>query len=416
MLNLYKNYIKKNKTVLLTNNVTKTNNIKNFPASTREWDNSIYTFNKNILNLIPEVSRISIKLIKSYFNLYNNNLENKLRKSNLKRRFKRLSSNKIYVSNGVFKHTNNKVIITLYVYNRQKINYTYLIRRKFEEYITRRLTNNLLIFKSKINNYKEKVQNDKLIVFEVLKNENNEKIYNKYKSLFIKYYDIKYYNKVLKKVFRKYKKYFLYKQLLFINKSKFNYNYLSYLSNLLKKIYNKNIQFDIVNLKYFYLNSDILTESILLKIRRDRRKLIRKLKYLLIRSKISKISKFLTYKPIGKNTLSLNKKIDPVSHLILENAYKKEKTLKRTVLSLIKYKRVTGVRLEAKGRLTRRYTASRSVSKLRYKGNLINIDSSYLGLSSVLLRGNLRSNVQYTKLNSKTRIGSFGLKGWVSGY
>jgi hypothetical protein len=71
--------------------------------------------------------------------------------------------------------------------------------------------------------------------------------------------------------------------------------------------------------------------------------------------------------------------------------------------------------MEASGRLTRRYTASRSISKLRYKGNLLNIDSSYRGLSSVLLKGNLKSNLQYTKLKSKTRIGSFGLKGWVSG-
>src|SRR5436305_1770663 len=77
----------------------------------------------------------------------------------------------------------------------------------------------------------------------------------------------------------------------------------------------------------------------------------------------------------------------------------------------IKYKHVTGFRLETSGRLTRRYTASRSVSKLRYKGNLLNIDSSYRGLSSILLKGNLKSNIQYTKLKSKTRIGSFGIKG-----
>jgi hypothetical protein len=27
----------------------------------------------------------------------------------------------------------------------------------------------------------------------------------------------------------------------------------------------------------------------------------------------------------------------------------------------------------------------------------------------------MRPNIQFTKLNSKTRIGSFGVKGWVSG-
>jgi len=73
------------------------------------------------------------------------------------------------------------------------------------------------------------------------------------------------------------------------------------------------------------------------------------------------------------------------------------------------------VRLEASGRLTRRYTASRSVSKIRYKGNLVNVDSSYNGLSTVILKGNLRPNLQYSKLKSKTRIGSFSLKGSVSG-
>jgi hypothetical protein len=42
------------------------------------------------------------------------------------------------------------------------------------------------------------------------------------------------------------------------------------------------------------------------------------------------------------------------------------------------------------------------------------MDSSYKGLSSVLLRGHVKSNLQFTKIKSKTRIGSFGLKGWVS--
>lgn len=87
------------------------------------------------------------------------------------------------------------------------------------------------------------------------------------------------------------------------------------------------------------------------------------------------------------------------------------KILKNNVFNDLKYRHVTGFRLEARGRLSRRYTASRSVFKLKYKGNLLNLDSSIVGLSSVMLKGNLKSNLQYTKLNSKTRIGSFGLKG-----
>jgi hypothetical protein len=72
--------------------------------------------------LIPQVTELVNKLIKSYFNLYNLKLERKIRSSRLLRRLRKLSSNKIYVSNGEFKHTSNKVVITLYLFNRQKIN------------------------------------------------------------------------------------------------------------------------------------------------------------------------------------------------------------------------------------------------------------------------------------------------------
>ena len=62
---------------------------------------------------------------------------------------------------------------------------------------------------------------------------------------------------------------------------------------------------------------------------------------------------------------------------------------------------MAGVRLEAKGRLTRRFTASRSVFKIKWKGSLKNIDSSYKGLSSVILRGHVKSNVQYSLVKFK---------------
>ena len=89
--------------------------------------------------------------------------------------------------------------------------------------------------------------------------------------------------------------------------------------------------------------------------------------------------------------------------------------LKGVVLNDIKYKIVSGVRIEGAGRLTKRYTASRSQHKVRYKGNLVNVYSSIKGYPSSILRGNFKPNLQYTKLNSKSRIGSFGVKGWVSG-
>jgi hypothetical protein len=74
-----------------------------------------------------------------------------------------------------------------------------------------------------------------------------------------------------------------------------------------------------------------------------------------------------------------------------------------------------GVRLEVKGRLTKRYRADRALYKVRWKGGLKNIDSSYRGLSSVNMRGYVKSNVEYSIFTSKRHIGAFAVKGWVSG-
>jgi hypothetical protein len=39
------------------------------------------------------------------------------------------------------------------------------------------------------------------------------------------------------------------------------------------------------------------------------------------------------------------------------------------------------------------------------------VDSSFKGLSTVMLRGNVKSNVDYSLLTSKKRIGAYGIKG-----
>jgi len=81
------------------------------------------------------------------------------------------------------------------------------------------------------------------------------------------------------------------------------------------------------------------------------------------------------------------------------------------ILKILKQQVVSGVRFEASGRLTRRLTAMRAVFKYRYVGSLKNIRSSFNNKSSTMLRGYVKSNSQYTIINSKTRNGSFGLKG-----
>jgi len=393
MLNLFKLYNNKTEKKII-NSQEKHN--KHHPSAVREWNNSIYVFNKNAINLIPQVTELATKLIKSYFNLYNLKLERKIRSSRLLGRLRKLSSSKIYVSNGEFKHTNNKVVITLYLFNRQKFNLEKKIRKGFYKAWSNQdvLYRRWLLLEAKALQSIKKWNKKKFVLIDIMESYIKNKQILDYKDL--SKYIILFYKKLLKKSFDKYFLHKYYEQLIFINKSKFNYNYLQYLKKYLEKIYNKNVEFNLVNLRHFYLNSDILSESITLKIRKNRRKLLKYLNTLKRKVKVRN-KKNIYYKPI------LNK---------LNNVDKKY--LEGVILRDIKYKHVTGFRLETSGRLTRRYTASRSVSKLRYKGNLLNIDSSYRGLSSVLLKGNLKSNLQYTKLKSKTRIGSFGIKGWVS--
>src|SRR5580698_11455628 len=129
MLNLFKLYYNKKTEKKQIDPQEKHN--KHYPSAVRELNNSIYVFNKNAINLIPQATELVNKLIKSYFNLYNLKLERKIRSNRLLRRLRKLSSNKIYVSNGEFKHTNNKVVITLYLFNRQKFNIDKKIRKGF---------------------------------------------------------------------------------------------------------------------------------------------------------------------------------------------------------------------------------------------------------------------------------------------
>ena len=396
--------------------------LKHFPSSTREWNNSIFLYNKNALPLIPHISKLAIKIIKDYFNTYNKKIESYIRTKRLLRRLRKLSSNRIFISDGEFKHTNNKVTITLYVYNKQKNNYLLKLKKR---YLTKFFKKMLSFKRNKTLDLKAKRLSNKIILIKKIKNINAKGIKAILKANWYKYKIIKvlekinknkeiqkyisiskyvsnFYKKLVKRSLKRLEIYVFYKQLIYINKSKFNYTYLQYLKNHLQLLFNKNIEFNFINLKHFYLNSNILSESILLKITKNRKRLFKLLKRLKekvkIRNKIKSINKPLL-----------------ITKLDLKKHFYKKTLLQKYIIKNLKYRHIIGFRLEAKGRLTRRYTASRSVHKLRYEGNLLNIDSSYNGIPSVLLKGNLRSNLQYTKLNSKTRIGSFGIKGWVNG-
>jgi len=203
---------------------------KNFVPAIRDWKNSIYVYNKNTLSLIPLASNYIMKLIKGYFTLSNLKLERKLRKEKLRRRSIKLSTNKIFLSDGEFKHTNDKVIITLYLYNRQKYNYLYKLKKRYVKlFVKARFLEKLNLIKSKWLNYLEKHKELSKDLMRILPSYS-------YKVSFIQSL---YYKNYIKKALKRLKFYMFYKQLLYINQNKFNYSYLQGLMYLIKKIFNK---------------------------------------------------------------------------------------------------------------------------------------------------------------------------------
>ena len=220
--------------------------------------------------------------------------------------------------------------------------------------------------------------------------------------------------------------YLKYNQMLNINNYKYNYIYLNNLKYIIEKIYNKKVEFNIINLKYLHLDSKIFSEFISLKMKNRKNKLIKILKKALVLPKISFSKRLLlnihslyinrynnlNLLQFGKNDYNLDMlhlifyNIFNLNKIYTKNLYIKDKIIYKS----IKFRKIIGVRLEAKGRLTSRLTAARSIYKLRYKGNLKNIDSLN-NMSSVMMKGYLKSNIDYTNINSKTRNGCFGLKG-----
>lgn len=268
-------------------------------------------------------------------------------------------------------------------------------------------------------------------------------------------YEVKLIEDLVYKVLRKEMISIYFRQLIGFNKIKFEKQYVSSLTGEIENIYGKKVEFNFVNLKYLYLSGSIFSTTLLEKIRNRKNKLLKVMNDSLLMFNLPPINRQAVYDEIYNrkmfaqnlgitntiikpninhtmlmnnenfNPLKYNQNIDvldkflsnmiPGSHLgyidkttseIKDYAHKLVK-----VINLLKHKSVTGVRIEVAGRLTKRNTAARSLFKLRYKGNIKNIDSSDKGLSAVMLRGNAKSNLEYNSLKSKIRIGSYGLKG-----
>lgn len=413
------------------------------PSSTKEWFNSVYSYNKLYTKSLINTGVTLNKLFQSYFNM----LGDKIKFSFKRRRTNksRYSAKKIYLSRPEIKHTNTKLTILLYVYNKQKLSIEkyinkivkltttekQLVKEKIEGIITHRIQDVMINRNRLISMFKNKVfifKKWKTVFFK--KSDNIKYLVSSFNKKHAKMFNIPTHNN---KLWKKNWNFLLtvsnYADLINFNKSKFSNLVLNLTSlgiiSLIEKICNNKILIKLVELKSIHLNSDVFSLAVALKLRDRKNKAIKVLgKAILQMVKIPSLHTLITIDHdiftsnensiigINKNkTLNLNKNNTLTMN---ENAsiYMNE----NNILNSLKQQVVSGVRFEASGRLTRRLTAMRAIFKYRYTGSLKDIRSSYNNESSTLLRGYVKSNLQYTIINSKTRNGSFAIKGWVSSH
>ena len=428
-----------------------------FPAWSKEWRNSVYHYNSNLIKNFPVYDINIYKIIKSYFNMFFNHQFLKYDYIRPKRR--RLSFNKIFLARPEIKHTNSKAIITLYAFNREK--FALLKKIKILTKLTKKIINivqrrNCLL---KIENIFFKFN----MISAILKDRNLLQDFYAY------YFTLKTSKSKAKEQANKWIKLIFNKELTLIRKYKFRLNLNKYkfedkllygLSNIIRKLYNKEIEFNIVNLKNIVFNTDLFTEISTLKIKKRNAKVVRIMNIMLNKANLPYLNRIQEtgrldnnvslrlvenkYKTLnirnilgtkssrlnldkllnkvyisisGGNPQALKDKLLPQAKNILRGSIHRpgEAGLYDMVFNSIKYKNMAGIRMEVKGRLTKRYRADRSVYKLRWKGGLKNIDSSFKGLSVRKNRGHLNPNVGYSIFASKRRVGAFAVKGWMSG-
>jgi len=405
--------------------------IKYLPSVSKEWKNTSYFFDKNKTKNTPENNILINKIIKYFFNLYFKNkfIQYKSIFSKKRRSFLR----RIYVSDVEIKYSSNKAIITLYTLNPEK----YVLQKRY--------------IKSKIflNKIKNKIPKIFIYFFKLFKNnkiQNLNKI-NRYFKLeflnsFIEFYN-PFFKSYLKSILNKKinlarKHIYLYR----LNKFKFDKAYfLHKLNSLLLKIFNSKIEYNVINTKYYIYNTDIFTNALSKKLEKKQFSLIKGMNTIVNRIKLPKINAIIErantkkfkdlnllenkYRDVSLisilNKENLNKFfINTYNNLyfLKKNKYTKNLnsiSIENKIFNNINYKNMGGIKLEVKGRISRRLTAQKTLYKLRLKGGLRNIDSSFKGLSSVLLKGYSNPNTTYSIFKSKRPVGAFAIKGWISG-
>lgn len=355
---------------------------KHHPSATKEWYNSIYTYNKNDMSNVMSNYITVTKLLKSYVTSIPKYLNWKV--PGIKRMH---MTRQVFMSKPELKHNSRKVIITLYIFADYRFNLTlflkYLNKENFKAWMSK---TKLLKITNLINNP---------LTFKYL--QNSILLHDsKYKNMFTQILKLE--NKINKK---------------------------NFFEDGISDNFNKEVIIKFVRLKYLYLNNNMVSEFINIKLRKrislfQAKNKIWKMRFpffnrwIIVNWNKNPFHTNLLLNNISKVPLEILKKKNYNNNLwsswnkLLTNNYYKE------VIDLLKYKYPMGIRLASAGRLTPRYRADRAVYSLYYKGTLRNIDSSFRSWGVPLLRGNSRPNLQYNFTASKVKTGAFGVKSWLS--
>lgn len=440
------------KLIPLKTKLNDTGKIKYLPSTSKEWKNTIYSYyNRNMQNFGTNNINAN-KIIKSYFNLYFKD-QKFISSRFLAKKRQREFIRKIYVSSLETKHINSKIIMTFYTLNwgKQKLIKNYKKFLNFSSFKIIKMWR--LRLRNKINLFINKDLEKKDLIYKEYKKTGKDLFVYKYKLLSE---SLKWYNLYMKLYLTRVMKFKFSEQLKFLRKSEFNYKlnklkfdtFLPKLGNMLSKIYKNNIEFNIINLKSYSLHSDIFTEILTSKI--DKKNMLpnnvlkdaikdvnlaktnhveekshhmKSKDSLLLENKYKDLSLFsIINSPLGdkeviNNICSLNKLLKEITNYTSESLGKYNKdysNISQMIFNSIKYKNLGGMRIEVKGRLSKRYRADRSVYKMKWKGGLKDIDSSYKNLSTTVYRGVRKPNILYSLSSSKRRVGAFALRGWLS--
>jgi hypothetical protein len=316
-------------------------------------------------------------LIKNYFNLYFNHkfINNKF----ISPKIKRLSLNNIFVSKAEIKHNNSKATITIYTYNREKL--ILLKKIKMIKKIFYKKILYLLYSNEKLNPGKFVTNSTDLRLKTILTLLHKELI-----------------------LFRRFK------LKLSLNKYKFEEKFLYKLSKLISKFYNKKVEFNLINMKSIILNSDFFTKILSLKLQNRKANILRLMNIILNKVKFPEVNRvreksrsvrsvnldLISNKYLNANLNSIiststmlgKYKLDSIFNNFYYNLMVEQNTplqpgvilqkstlndkeapdfgkIYEIIFNSIKYKNMGGIRLEVKGRLTKRYRADRALFKVK---------------------------------------------------